>query len=455
MSRDSNARPSGGKARPKLPRKDFPLRIHKGTGYWCKKVHGVVHYFGKIADDPKGVAAEEEWARVKDDLYAGREPRTANPDALTVEQLAFRFLAHKEQLRDNGELNPRTYQGYFASCQTVVEVLDKNRCRPVANLVPDDFRKLRAILAKTRMAVALGNEIMRVRSIFKFAFDEGLILSPMRFGQAFGKPKKEIVDAARESHRLEHGLRMFEAHEIRAILAACGQPLKAMVLLAINCGFGQTDLSSLPTQAVDLGKGWVGFARVKTSVSRRIPLWPETIAAIREWLPRRPKAKDPADAKLLFLTCRGSRWVKLNATGSPADALGQEFAKVVANRKLKRSRRSFYALRHTFETIAGETADQIAVDVVMGHKIKGMAANYIERIGDDRLRRVVEHVRAWLFPVPDDGTTDPSKENAGICDPNDPCDPGQRDRGSDGSHGAKGSQNREPDAEPILRLYVG
>lgn len=61
---------------------------------------------------------------------------------------------------------------------------------------------------KTRKAVALGNEIMRVRSIFKFAFDEGLILSPMRFGQAFGKPKKEIVDAAREAHRLEHGVRM-------------------------------------------------------------------------------------------------------------------------------------------------------------------------------------------------------------------------------------------------------
>jgi hypothetical protein len=202
MPNDSTASPLPRKAGPKLPRKDFPLRIHKGTGYWCKKIGGRVHYFGKVADDPKGVAAEEEWARVKDDLYTGREPRTVDLDALTVEQLAFRFLAEKESKRDNGELNPRTYQGQFATCQTVVEVFDKNRCRPVANLVPDDFRKLRAILAKTRKAVALGNEIMRVRSIFKFALDEGLILSPMRFGQAFGKPKKETIDAAREAHRL-------------------------------------------------------------------------------------------------------------------------------------------------------------------------------------------------------------------------------------------------------------
>ena len=70
---NSPRRRSGGK--PKKPRPDFPLSIHKGTGYWCKKVRGRVYYFGKVADAPKGVAAEEEWSRVKDDLLAGREPR--------------------------------------------------------------------------------------------------------------------------------------------------------------------------------------------------------------------------------------------------------------------------------------------------------------------------------------------------------------------------------------------
>ena len=65
MSNDSTRRDSRGKARPKpkLPRPDFPLRIHKGTGYWCKKVRGKVHYFGRVAHDPKGVAALEEMRR--------------------------------------------------------------------------------------------------------------------------------------------------------------------------------------------------------------------------------------------------------------------------------------------------------------------------------------------------------------------------------------------------------
>jgi hypothetical protein len=41
------------------------------NGCWCKKVRGEQHYFGTVANDPKGKAALEEWLRVKDDLTAG------------------------------------------------------------------------------------------------------------------------------------------------------------------------------------------------------------------------------------------------------------------------------------------------------------------------------------------------------------------------------------------------
>jgi integrase len=61
---------------------------------------------------------------------------------------------------------------------------------------------------------------------------------------------------------------------------------------------------------------------------------------------------------------------------------------------------TFYALRHTFETIAGESRDQVAVDAIMGHSREDMASVYRERIGDDRLRAVAEHVRQWLFEKP-------------------------------------------------------
>ncbi|MHC4403421.1 MAG: hypothetical protein ACYTG0_27505 [Planctomycetota bacterium] len=80
---------------------------------------------------------------------------------------------------------------------------------------------------------------------------------------------------------------------------------------------------------------------------------------------------------------------------------------------LKRPRLGFYGLRHGFETVAGDTADQMAVDAVMGRAAQRMAAHYLERISDDRLRRVVDCVRQWLFS--DDGG--PAREKPGISDP--------------------------------------
>jgi len=453
-----NNEPSGSlpTGRPKLkkPRPDFPLSIHKGSGTWCKKVRGRDHYFGNLAADPKGIAALEEWSRVKEDLLAGKEPR-AKSDGLTVAELCNQFLDHKERLRDRGELSPRTWAGYHATCATIVATFGKGRV--VTDIVPDDFHKLRSALGKTRQAVALRNEMQRVRSVFKFAFDDGLIIAPVRFGQSFVKPKLDVVRRAREAHRAKHGDRMFEAADIRAMLdgktmpvkdgepqhvPGASQPLKAMILLAANTGFGQTDLAALPTRAVDLDSGWVDFARVKTAVRRRIPLWPETVAAIREWLKERPPAKDPADAGLLFLTCRGARWVKVNTTtGSPKDAIGQEFGKLLNALDLKRPGVAFYALRHGFETIAGETADQVAVDSVMGHIAQNMAGHYRERISDDRLRRVVEFVRQWLLGNTQNATppdTDAHAENP-IRLP----------------LPAKSEAVASDDAAPALRLFVG
>jgi integrase len=49
--------------------------------------------------------------------------------------------------------------------------------------------------------------------------------------------------------------------------------------------------------------------------------------------------------------------------------------------------------------VAGDSRDQVAVNAIMGHSDATMAANYRERIDDDRLKAVVDHVHKWLFPV--------------------------------------------------------
>src|SRR5262249_48268424 len=72
--------------------------------------------------------------------------------------------------------------------------------------------------------------------------------------------------------------------------------------------------------------------------------------------------------------------------------------------------RNFYALRHTFETVGGETKDQVAVDYLMGHSRDDRTSVYRERISDERLKAVVGHIQTWLFgdgkaPAPGPGAS--------------------------------------------------
>ncbi len=92
--------------------------------------------------------------------------------------------------------------------------------------------------------------------------------------------------------------------------------------------------------------------------------------------------------------------MRFRENGTNIDGIAQEFAKILKKLELQGDRRTFYALRHTFETIAGATRAQIAVNAIMGHAAASndMSAVYRERIDDDRLKAVTDHVRAWLWP---------------------------------------------------------
>lgn len=391
-------------AKLKKPRPDFPLFPHQ-RGYWCKKVRGKLHYFGKVAGDPKGESALQLWIDQRDDLLAGRTPRCTPGDGLTVGTLCNHFLSAKEQQRETGDITGRSFSEYFATCKFVVESFGKSRL--VDDLASDDFQALRAKLAERYGVHKLSKEIQLTRMIFKYGLDAGFIERSLRFGPTFKKPANRIMRA----HRQKSGHRMIEAAQIRTLLDEADQPLKAMILLGINCGFGNHDCGTLPKSAVDLKTGWVNFPRPKTAIERRCPLWPETVKAIQEAMAQRPKAKQREYDDLVFVTKYGQPWSKDTST----NPVSQEFRKLIdaidtaaANDAKKRKSKppakihrpglGFYALRHTFETMGGESRDQVAVNHIMAHADASMAGVYRERISDERLLDVVNVVRRWLFP---------------------------------------------------------
>lgn len=407
---------AGGRAasRPAPPYPDFPLFPH-ANGSWAKKIRGRLVFFGPWHD---ATAALEKYLSQRDALYAGRLPgnrgaarsgaapverlsvvRTAD-SGVTLKEIVNHFLTAKHRRLESGEMGLRSFSEYHGTCARLVKALSPQRA--VWDLSPADFGVHRAGLARTRGPVALGNEIGRVRSVFKYALDAGLIDRPVRFGPEFVKPGKRAVRLARRAR----GPRMFEPAEIKALLSAAGVQMRAMILLGLNCGFGNTDIAGLTLTNVDMKRGIVEFPRPKTGIARRAVLWPETVAAltaVRKALASRPKGA-PA-SNLVFTTKQGNPWVRVDRPGQRSqgknqavvkDSVGMEFGKVAVAAGLGRDGRGFYALRHTFRTVADEVGDRRAVDLVMGHEDGAdIATVYVERISDARLARLAEHVRIW------------------------------------------------------------
>src|SRR5262249_54217960 len=156
-------------------------------------------------------------------LHAGRKPR---PDAegVTVKDVVNAFLNAKQALVDAGELSPRTWSEYKAIADELVGHTGKARL--VADLDPEDFAALRDKLARKWGPHRLKKAVQYTRSVFKHAFDAGLIDRPARFGPGFKRPSMKVL----RLHRAGQGPKLFTAEEIRRLLAAAGPQLKAMLL---------------------------------------------------------------------------------------------------------------------------------------------------------------------------------------------------------------------------------
>lgn len=371
--------------KPSKPYEGFPLYAH-ASGHWAKKIRGKTRFFGRWDKDSSNgwQTALDRFTRERDALYAGRDP-TEHGGELTVGDCLDLFLSAKLLQVQAGELNQTTWDDYDTTCSVVAAVFGATRSAD--SLSAADFEQLRAAFAKRYGPVRLKREITQARMIFRYCFEAGHLTVPVKFGPQFKAPARRAIRTARQAN----GLRLFEPSELDRLVDAAGVPLRAFVLLGVNCGFGNHDCGQLRFDQVDLEAGWHFMPRPKTGVDRRAKLWPETVDAIRAAIDRRPDG--PADlADLVFLTKYRQSWYKSESYDNP---ISNEFRKLLDELGLYRRGRTFYALRHTFETIAGACRDQVAVDFVMGHLRDDMATIYRQRIEDDRLEVVAETVRKW------------------------------------------------------------
>ena len=366
-----------------------------------KKINGRIYYFGRWASQVDGKLQQysgddwwrpalDEYNRQAADLHAGRNPAISQPTqagGYTVKDICNLFLKDKHDLLQSGEISSRTFGEYQDTCQRMADSIGKHISAD--QLRQEDFARFRAELAKQYGPVRLGNIIQRVRTVWKHAYDAEWIDKPIRFGPQFKKPSEAVL----RKHKAKQGEKMLEPDQLRKLIDAAPVPLKAMVLLGVNCGFGNHDVATLPLTAINLNNGWINYPRPKTGIARRCPLWPETIQALREVLAERPNPKPDAET-LVFVTARRRPW--LNAAGI-ANPVSVSIRKLMKEIGVHSEGIGFYTLRHVFRTIADECKDHVACSLIMGHADTSIADDYRERVDDSRLVAVVEHVHQWLY----------------------------------------------------------
>lgn len=371
-----------------------------GSRGWVKRINGKPRWICSDRIAPTPEAADDYYEKHFTDIW---QPPTAPP--ATVDEVTVGYLGDAwHDRKSRSDVEAETVAVHDAAVADFV--MELGRAKLVADLAPADFRRVRAGWAKRFGPHRLRQFIGCIKAMFRWAHKPPLRLPEPDYGDEFNEPRRIEVRRHEKKMRDTHGARIFTADDVAKLVKAANVNFRAMILLALNGGLGSTDLADMPLTVLKLDAGFLDYARRKTGVDRRIPLWPETVEALRavmadrakllETLKVRGRTIDPKATGLVFVTMFGRPYL-VRRGGKKSNQIVTVFNELCARTDLKRHFRGLYSLRRTFRTVADELGDARAADKIMGHSgSRDMGGVYVVHLDDARLSKLTEHVRSRL-----------------------------------------------------------
>jgi integrase len=179
--------------------------------------------------------------------------------------------------------------------------------------------------------------------------------------------------------------------------------MRVVILLGINCAFYPSDTVSITYKHIhfDAPIPYHDFRRAKTRRKRMAALWPETVAAIRDYTDHhRPQS----ECGNVLLTRQ-----KIPHTGRGGSVcLANTFNELVEKVGHRPRGVSLGSLRHTYGTVMDLVSDTPMVDLTMGHvagSVRGQSSKSLQRriysqfnLNElKRLKAVADVVHDWLY----------------------------------------------------------
>lgn len=163
--------------------------------------------------------------------------------------------------------------------------------------------------------------------------------------------------------------------------------LKACILLAVNCGFGQSDCADLRISDISIRTKTkrINKVRTKTGISRSFLLWDETHESLK------PFMKGKRENEIVLLQPNGKPLIHGADEGKSTDVIGSRFKRYLARFDMKKGEtdtRSFRAIRKSVATYWMRVGGLEARSFILQHK-DGLIGRFYSA-NDANLKRMDE-----------------------------------------------------------------
>ena len=356
----------------------FPLTLHP-TGQYCKKIKGKLFYFGT----DKNVALERYFEQAAY-LHTGKGNSTnCKNNHLSLKTVCNLYLDYQESRATISEITRSYVYDQTRLLRDFVRYIGPNRV--ISEISTIDLQNYRKKLVNAgKAADTINNRVTAIKAMLNWALANGIIDSIPNL-----KAIKKVVVSKTEKPT-------FNISQIKKLLQHASIQMKAMIWLGLNCGFGCTDCAELRWDNFDFEKNRVSFPRGKTGMRRNLPLWPETMSAIK---------KVPNSGDLVFYTARGNPWVRIihsinkynREKYTKENGISKEFSKLLKRAGIKTQKGvGFYTLRRTAATLTAKSGDPFAVQRLLGHADLKMASTYVQDVSE-QTDRAIHNSRKFII----------------------------------------------------------
>ena len=266
-----------------------------------------------------------------------------------------------------------------------------------------DFRQMLATNLKISTVTA-NLYINHVRMLLFWSENiHGLPHPPMGVIRKFRKNR-----SVKKGHGRKQNRSAISWEELEKLFAVASVVDTALLLLGLNCGFGNTDIATLKFCDIDLEEATISHARPKTNVSRHFSLWPETVEILKTYIKKhRGQPAKEEFSELVFVNRKGNPmcFERIDEDGKfrRSDSIKNRFIRLYKKAGLKRPYgRGYYCLRRSTATFVGLVSnDPSQVQAILGHASISMQKFYRDDLSQkakEAQEKIHEQLEDTLIP---------------------------------------------------------